>query len=121
MLAVHPVMELIRALPALVGVLILGVSQGGGSGQLVGPVSASSWRSGSACCAGPPPATGSPPTQVQVRRGLLRRSVLTVPRDRVRTVDLTSHFMHRLLGLARVTIGTGQSDRPRTPACGLTG
>ena len=51
------------------------------------------------------------PTQVEVRRGLLGKSVLTVPRDRVRSVDLTSHFMHRLLGLTRVAIGTGQTDR----------
>jgi len=46
-----------------------------------------------------------------VRRGLFSKSVLTVPRDRVRSVDMTSHFMHRLLGLTRLTIGTGQTDR----------
>jgi putative membrane protein len=51
------------------------------------------------------------PTQVQVKHGLLSRSTLSVPRDRVRTVDVTSHLMHRLLGLARLDIGTGQSDR----------
>jgi putative membrane protein len=53
------------------------------------------------------------PTQIQVRRGLLGRSTLSVPRDRVRTVDVTSHLMHRVLGLARITIGTGQSDRKK--------
>jgi putative membrane protein len=53
------------------------------------------------------------PTQVQVRRGLLRRSTLSVPRDRVRTVDLTSNLMHRLLGLSRLTIGTGLYDRKK--------
>jgi len=51
------------------------------------------------------------PTQVQVRRGLLRRSTLSVPRDRVRSVDLTSNLMHRILGLTRLTIGTGIYDR----------
>jgi putative membrane protein len=53
------------------------------------------------------------PTQIQVRRGLLGRSTLSVPRDRVRTVDVTSHLMHRMLGLARITIGTGQTDRKK--------
>jgi putative membrane protein len=53
------------------------------------------------------------PVQVQVRRGLLSRSTITVPRDRVRTVDLTSHLLHRVLGLARITIGTGQTDRKK--------
>ena len=36
-----------------------------------------------------------------------------MPRDRVRTVDVTSHLMHRVLGLARITIGTGQTDRKK--------
>jgi putative membrane protein len=49
--------------------------------------------------------------QVQVRRGLLRRRTLTVPRERVRTVDLTAHVLHRMLGLASITIGTGRTDR----------
>ncbi|MGC2191992.1 MAG: PH domain-containing protein [Candidatus Dormiibacterota bacterium] len=49
--------------------------------------------------------------QVQVRRGLVRRRTLTVLRDRVRTVDLTAHILHRMFGLASISIGTGRSDR----------
>src|SRR5439155_22932139 len=49
--------------------------------------------------------------QVQVRRGLLRRETLTVPRDRIRTVDITASPLHRILGLALVTVGTGRTDR----------
>src|SRR5205814_3875362 len=49
--------------------------------------------------------------QVQVRRGLWRRETLTVPRDRVRTVDITASPLHRMLGLALLTIGTGRTDR----------
>ena len=58
------------------------------------------------------------PEQVQLRRGLLRRRVLSVPRDRIRTVDVTAHAMHRLLGLAKVTVGTGRldDDGQRVPA-----
>ena len=48
--------------------------------------------------------------------------MLAVSRDRVRTVDVTARAMHRLLGLARVEIGTGRSDRERrAAACGSTG
>ncbi|MGH7643294.1 MAG: PH domain-containing protein [Candidatus Dormibacteria bacterium] len=49
--------------------------------------------------------------QVQVRRGLVRGRTLTVLRDRVRTVDLTAHILHRMFGLASITIGTGRTDR----------
>ncbi len=109
MLAVHPVMEVLRALPALVGVLILGVSQGG-AGHLWGLI-------GVGVVVGLGLVRWATTTyrvtehQVQVRRGLLRRNTLTVPRDRVRSVDLTAHFMHRLLGLQRLAIGTGQADQ----------
>lgn len=49
-------------------------------------------------------------TQLQVRRGLLNRSVVTAPLDRVRSVDLESSLLHRVLGLAKVKIGTGVDD-----------
>lgn len=49
-------------------------------------------------------------TQLQVRRGLLSRSVVTAPLDRVRSVDLESSLLHRVLGLAKVKIGTGVDD-----------
>ena len=51
------------------------------------------------------------PEQIQLRRGLLRRSTVAAPMDRVRTVDVTAHLLHRVLGLAKVEIGTGTSDR----------
>jgi putative membrane protein len=108
MIAVHPVVELVRALPAVAVIVILGSQRGqGGLWSLVGvsvPIVLGLVRWAT---------TGYrvTPDQVQVRRGLLRRSVVSVPRDRVRTVDLTSHMMHRLLGLTRLAVGTGQSDR----------
>ena len=49
--------------------------------------------------------------QVLLRHGLLRRRTRSVPLDRVRTVDVTAHALHRLVGLARVVIGAGTSDR----------
>ena len=49
-------------------------------------------------------------TQFQQRKGLLNRKQLTAPLDRVRSVDLEASLMHRLLGLAKVQIGTGVDE-----------
>ncbi len=46
-------------------------------------------------------------TQLQVRRGVLNRKILTAPLDRVRSVDLEAGPIHRILGLSKVSIGTG--------------
>ncbi len=48
--------------------------------------------------------------RVYVRRGLLNTKVLSVARDRIRTVDITAHLLHRVLGVCRVSIGTGRND-----------
>jgi putative membrane protein len=110
MLAVHPVMELRRLVVPLLAVLI-GLRNGdggaggwialgiGGIGIAIGFLRyfTTSFR--------------ITPASVQVRRGLIRRRTLTVPRDRVRTVDVTSNVLHRVFGLARVTVGTGKTDK----------
>lgn len=49
-------------------------------------------------------------TQFQKRTGLLNRTTSTAPLDRVRSVDLESSLLHRVLGLAKVQIGTGVDD-----------
>ncbi|GAA0357887.1 PH domain-containing protein [Actinoallomurus spadix] len=108
MLLVHPVQELLRAWPVLVGLVVAGSAGGQGSWWSLGATAAviiggllrwftTSYR-----------VTAE---QVQVRKGLLRRQVLTVPRDRIRTVDVTAHALHRALGLAKVEVGTGRTDR----------
>ncbi|GGK81551.1 membrane protein [Ornithinimicrobium pekingense] len=45
--------------------------------------------------------------QLQLRTGLLSRRILTAPLDRVRSVDVESSPLHRVLGLAKVKVGTG--------------
>ncbi|WP_146207236.1 PH domain-containing protein [Nocardioides silvaticus] len=45
--------------------------------------------------------------RVELRRGLLNRQLLSTPIDRVRTIDLESTPIHRLVGLTTMTIGTG--------------
>jgi putative membrane protein len=108
MLAVHPVREVLRAWPALLGLLFAGHASGNGGGWSLLGVGAvvglglTRWFTTTYRVT---------EQQVQVRRGLLRRETLTVPRDRVRTVDVTASPLHRVLGLAKVSVGTGRSDR----------
>ncbi|MGW4215088.1 PH domain-containing protein [Lentzea sp. NPDC004789] len=56
--------------------------------------------------------------KVELHTGLLTRKQLAVPRDRIRTVDLTSKPGHRIFGLSAVRIGTGQQHTEGTD--GLT-
>lgn len=44
---------------------------------------------------------------LEMRTGLLHRSRQTAPRDRVRSVDINTPILHRILGVAKVEIGTG--------------
>lgn len=57
--------------------------------------------------------------QLQVRRGLFTKTTLTARLDRVRSVDLESSLLHRLLGLSKVSIGTGV-DATQIPLDALT-
>ncbi|MGH3413774.1 MAG: PH domain-containing protein [Marmoricola sp.] len=109
MLLVHPVNELLRFLPAVVGVFVVGESSGDGGVW---------WH---VLAVGVPIALGLlrfvttsfrvSDGQLELRRGLLNRTVLTAPLDRIRAVDLTASPIHRLLGLAKVEIGTGSATR----------
>ena len=106
MLLVHPVNEIVRFLPFVVGVFFVGRSSDGSAWwHLVGvgvPIVLGLLRY----------VTTSFRVydgQIELRRGLLSRNVLTAPLDRVRTVELTSSAIHRLLGLAKVRIGTGSA------------
>lgn len=45
--------------------------------------------------------------RVELRHGLLQRSLRAAQLDRVRTIDVTAGPLHRLLGVATVRIGTG--------------
>jgi putative membrane protein len=53
-------------------------------------------------------------TQVELHKGLLHRQRLAIPRDRIRTVDLTAKLGHRLFGLSAVRVGTGEQSRSAT-------
>lgn len=106
MLLVHPVRDLMRFLPAVVGLVLFGRSsdEGGWWGVValglpiafgVARYLTTSYR----ITAG----------RVEVRHGFVNKQVLSAPLDRVRTVDLTASPIHRVLGLVTVRIGTGQT------------
>jgi putative membrane protein len=108
MLLVHPVTEVVRFLPLVIGIFVLG-SGGNDDGPwhylgVVIPIAIGVLRFAS---------TRFRITrgQIELRRGLLGRSVLTAPLDRVRTVELTASPIHRVLGLEKVEIGTGSASR----------
>ena len=48
--------------------------------------------------------------QVEIRCGLINRQRLTTRRARIRTVEATAKFGHRLFGVTSVRIGTGQHE-----------
>jgi putative membrane protein len=108
MLLIHPVQELPRALPALLAVFVAG----SGSGRsLIWTAGALVITVGFAFSRWFTTRYRVTDDRVEVGSGLFQRRVRAVSRDRIRTVDVTARAMHRLLGLARVDVGTGRSDR----------
>ena len=105
MLLVHPVREVGRFLPALVALVFVGGGMRGGGipWEVLGVVV--------------PVALGVlryvttryriHDGRVELRQGLLQRRSRTAQLDRVRTIDLSSSLVQRLLGLSTVRIGTG--------------
>src|SRR3984957_18763725 len=111
MLLVHPVHELIRELPLLIGGLVLGQTTGNQSWTvavlaLTAVVGVARWVTTSYRIDADPESG-----QVQLRAGLLHRKVLSVPRNRIRSVQTDARPLHRLLGLAVLRVSTGQEAR----------
>lgn len=104
MLLVHPVHELLRQLPLLVGGVVLGSTTGNQSWTvavlvLTAVLGVARWFTTS---------YRIDPDQVQLRTGLLQRKVLSVPRNRIRSVQTDARLLHRLLGLAVLRVSTGR-------------
>ncbi|MGH8965701.1 MAG: PH domain-containing protein, partial [Actinomycetes bacterium] len=106
MLAVTPLRQLIALLPVILAVLVVGVRQDIGDriyGLLVVLVVVLAgmlrWVT-----------TRYRITRerVELRSGLLFRTTRSIPRDRIRSVDLTAGPVHRIFGLSVVKIGTGE-------------
>lgn len=103
MLLVHPVQEAVRLFPALLAVFVTGRTSGRSPWWDVAAFIAVVALGVSRWFTTRYRITGG---QIELRTGLLNRKLLATPADRVRTVDVTAPIWHRLLGLARVEIGT---------------
>jgi putative membrane protein len=109
MLLVHPVRELGQAIPALIGLVLAGRAMGNGQMWWLAPLgvvavitlSVLRWVTTTYRIT---------PEQVQLRTGLVQRKTISTPADRVRSVQVTASALHRLLGLAKVEIGTGSHE-----------
>jgi putative membrane protein len=119
MLLVHPIREVMRFLPALVGLLVAGSASGGGQWwwNVLGigaPIAlgVARYLTTSFRIAG---------GRVELRRGLLNKHVLSTPVDRVRTVDITASPIHRVLGLTTVRVGTGTASKQGEDELALDG
>ncbi len=108
MLVVEPLREIIRFIPMLLVLLFVGrAGESGPPWGLIGTAAVvalgiSRWLT---------TRYRITPAVVEVRRGLIQRKHLTVPRDRVRTVDVSAHPLQRVLRLVKVQIGTGTSHQ----------
>lgn len=108
MLLVEPVREVIRFIPMLLVLLFAGrAGESGPPWGLIGTAAVialgiSRWVT---------TRYRITPTVVEVRRGVFQRKHLTVPRDRVRTVDVSAHPLQRVLHLVRIRIGTGTNHQ----------
>ncbi|HEY2766444.1 MAG TPA: PH domain-containing protein [Pseudonocardiaceae bacterium] len=107
MLAVTPLRQLLGFLPVIAVVLVVGVNQDLG-GRVYGLAAAV----GAVVILGVLRWVTTryriTDERITQRSGLLVRKARSVPRDRIRSVDLTAGPVHRFFGLAVVKIGTGQ-------------
>ncbi|WP_433685565.1 PH domain-containing protein [Nocardia sp. CA-119907] len=104
MLLVHPVTEVVKFIPVLIGSVILGTNTGNHLWGLI----ALALIVGFALTRWFTTTYRVGPTHVELRTGLIQRKKLSVPRSRIRSVDIEADLLHRVLGLAVLAIGTGQ-------------
>lgn len=110
MLLVHPVHEVLQQIPLLIGAVVLGSATGNqwwtiAAIALTIAVGLARWFTTD---------YRIEPDEVQLRTGLLQRKVLSVPRNRIRSVSTDARLLHRLLGLTVLRISTGQAAKGDT-------
>ena len=116
MLLVHPVHELLRELPWLIGAIVLGSTTGNQSWTVAVlaytvVIGVARWYTTSYRIDADPQSG-----QLQLRAGLLQRKVLSVPLNRIRSVQSDARLLHRLMGLAVVRVNTGQEAKGESGA-----
>jgi putative membrane protein len=107
MLLVHPVHEVVRQLPLLIGSVVLGSATRNPTWSIVALAllivfGAARWFTTTYRIEA---------EQIQRREGVLQRKVLSVPRNRIRSVSTDARPLHRLLGLTVVKVSTGQEAK----------
>ncbi|WP_197378368.1 PH domain-containing protein [Mycolicibacterium mengxianglii] len=104
MLLVHPVHEVLRQLPLLVGSVVLGSATNNPLWSLLGLAAivvfgVARWFTTT---------YRIDAEEMRLRAGVLQRTVLSVPRNRIRSVQTDARPLHRLLGLTVLRVSTGQ-------------
>jgi putative membrane protein len=107
MLLVHPVHEVLRQLPLLIGSVVLGSA----TGNPLWSVAALALMIVFGIARFFTTTYRIDAEQIQRREGVLQRSVLSVPRNRIRSVSTDARPLHRLLGLTVVKVSTGQEAK----------
>jgi len=107
MLLVHPIHEVLHQLPLLIGSVVLGYS----TGNPVWSVAALVLTVGYGVARWFTTAYRIDAEQLQRREGVLQRKVLSLPRNRIRSLSTDARLLHRLLGLTVVRVGTGQEAK----------
>ncbi|MDT5287170.1 MAG: putative rane protein [Mycobacterium sp.] len=107
MLLVHPAHEVLRQLPLLIGSVVLGSATGNPLWSIAALVlmivfGVARWFTTT---------YRIDAEQIQRREGVLQRSVLSVPRNRIRSVSTDARVLHRLLGLTVVKVSTGREAK----------
>jgi putative membrane protein len=104
MLLVHPVHEVLRQLPVLIGSLVVGSA----TGNLAWPLAALGVAVAFGVARWFTTTYRIDPQNAVLRVGVLQRRRISVPRNRIRSVQTDARLLHRLLGLTLVRVSTGQ-------------
>ncbi len=110
MLLVHPVHEVLRQIPLLVGAVVLGSA----TGNPIWSIAALAVTVGVGVLRWFTTTYRIEPDEVQLRTGLLQRKVVSVPRNRIRSVATDARLLHQLLGLTVLRVNTGQEAKGDT-------
>ncbi|MGV0740756.1 PH domain-containing protein [Mycolicibacterium sp. XJ870] len=107
MLLVHPVHEVLQQLPLLIGSVVLGSA----TGNPLWTVAAIALTVAFGLARWFTTTYRIEPGEVQLRTGVLQRKVLSVPRNRIRSVSTDARLLHRAMGLTVLRISTGQEAK----------
>ncbi|KAA0118705.1 PH domain-containing protein [Mycolicibacterium sp. P9-22] len=107
MLLVHPVHEVLNQLPLLIGAIVLGSATQNPVWSLLGVgfivlLGLARWFTTS---------YRIDEQDILLRTGLLQRNELSVPRNRIRSVQTEARLLHRLMGLTVLRVSTGQEAK----------